>query len=344
MHWLAPADREHGLGALWGLALGDALGTTLEFTAPAAPPFPTLATGPVDAIVGGGPFGLAPGLVTDDTQLAAAVAQSLLAHGGDLDLHDLAARFVTWSQHAFDIGSQIGAVIRRLGRGDAVDEAARAVWLERDRDAAGNGALMRAAPLAVAYCTRPDALVDAALAEAGLTHWDPRCRLASVAYDAAIAAAVAPGGTPTAPAMVAAARAALDEAAARLDAAGADRDRVTAAHAALTADLDHAGDDDPDLYGDHVHLLRHQGFVRVAFRLAFWHLSHTRGFTAAVVDATNRGGDADTNAAIVGALLGARDGLASLPSAWIAQVDHAVPADPALAAAYHPRALVALCG
>ena len=54
---------------------------------------------------------------------------------------------------------------------------------------AGNGALMRAAPLAVAYCTRPDALLDAALAEAALTHWDPRCRLAQAAYDAAIACA-----------------------------------------------------------------------------------------------------------------------------------------------------------
>ncbi|MBK7073943.1 MAG: ADP-ribosylglycohydrolase family protein [Myxococcales bacterium] len=342
MTWTAPADRDRGLGALWGLALGDALGTTTEFTAPPAPPYPALATGPLDDIVGGGPFSLAPGEVTDDTQLAAALAQSLIVCDGDLDRVDLAARFVDWQRHAFDVGSQIGAALRRLGTGASVDDAARAVWLERGKDAAGNGGLMRAAPLAVAYCARPDALIDAALAEAALTHFDPRCRLAQAAYDAAIAAAVRPDGAPTAAAMLAAARAALDEAAARLDAVGDDRDRITAAHAALTSDLDAATADDPGLYGERLHLHRHQGFVRVAFRLAFWQLVHAPDFAAGVIDVANRGGDADTNAAIVGALLGARDGLATLPRRWVERVHDARPPDEALATRYHPRALVEL--
>ena len=123
MTWTAPADRDRGLGALWGLALGDALGTTTEFTAPPAPPYPALATGPLDDIVGGGPFSLAPGEVTDDTQLAAALAQSLIVCDGDLDRVDLAARFVDWQRHAFDVGSQIGAALRRLGIGASVDDA-----------------------------------------------------------------------------------------------------------------------------------------------------------------------------------------------------------------------------
>ncbi|MBK9031823.1 MAG: ADP-ribosylglycohydrolase family protein [Myxococcales bacterium] len=342
MSWTAPADRDRGLGALWGLALGDALGTTLEFTTPPAPPYPTLAAGPLDDIVGGGPFDVVPGAVTDDTQLAAAVAQSLIVGDGDLDRSDLAARFVDWSAHAFDIGGQTGAVLRRLGAGASVDDAARAVWLERGREAAGNGGLMRAAPIAVAYCTRPDALVDAALAECGLTHWDPRCRLAQVAYDAALACAVAPGGAATAAAMLAAARAGLDEGAARLDAIGDDRDRVTAAHAALAEDLDAAERADPGVTDERLHLHRHQGFVRVAFRLAFWHLVHAPDFVTGVIDVVNRGGDADTNGAIVGAMLGARDGLATLPRRWVERVHDAVPPDAALATRYHPRALVEL--
>jgi ADP-ribosyl-[dinitrogen reductase] hydrolase len=343
MTWTAPADRDHGQGALWGLALGDALGTTHEFTTPTAPSFPHVATGPLTDIVGGGPFSLAPGAVTDDTHMAAALATSLIVCDGDLDLVDLAERFVDWSRHTFDIGSQISAALRRIAGGAAVDDAARAVWIERNRDAAGNGGLMRAAPLAVAYCTRLDALIDAAIAEAGLTHWDPRCRLAQAAYDCAIAAAVVPGAVVTSSTMVAAARAGLDEAAARLDAIGDDRDRITAAHHALSSDLDLAAADDPDLYGDRVHLHRHQGFVRVGFRLGFWHLLHAPDFATGVIDIVNRGGDADTNAAIAGALLGARFGLASLPRRWVERVRDATSPEPALATRYHPRALVELC-
>jgi ADP-ribosylglycohydrolase len=91
-----------------------------------------------------------------------------------------------------------------------------------------------------------------------------------------------------------------------------------------------------------LHLHRHQGFVRVAFRLAFWQLVHAPDFAAGVIDVANRGGDADTNAAIVGALLGARDGLATLPRRWVERVHDARPPDEALATRYHPRALVEL--
>lgn len=342
MRWAAPADRDRGLGALWGLALGDALGTTLEFTTPPAPAFPALAAGPHDDISGGGPFDVVPGGVTDDAQMAAALSQSLIACHGELDLDDLAARFLDWHTHAFDVGNQIRAVLHRVGLTRALDTAARDVWRERDREAAGNGGLMRAAPLAVAYCTRPDALVDAAIAEAGLTHWDPRCRLAQAAYDAAIACAVAPDGTPTAVAMTAAAHAALDEAAARLDAVGDDRDRITAAHAALSTDLAAALVDDPDLYGAGLHLHRHAGFVRVGFRLAFWQLHHAPDVARGLIDVVNRGGDADTNAAIAGALLGARDGLGTLPRRWVERVHDARPPDEALATRFHPRALIEL--
>jgi len=344
MVWTAPVDRDRGLGALWGLALGDALGTTLEFTTPPPAPWPMQPPGGHDDITGGGPFGLLPGAVTDDSQMAACLAQSLLVCDGDLDTTDLAARFVDWAGHAFDIGSQIGATLRAIGRGASVDTAARDVWRARDRNAAGNGGLMRAAPLAVAYATRPDALIDAAIAEAGVTHWDPRCRLAQAAYCAAIAGAVAPGGSPTVASMFADASRALDEAAARLDAVGDDRDRITAAHHALSSDLEAALADDPQLYGRELHLLEQQGFVRVGFRLAFWALAHGSDFRTAVIDVANRGGDADTNAAIAGGLLGARFGLAALPVAWVERVRDCVPPDQALATRYHPRALVALCG
>ena len=91
---------------------------------------------------------------------------------------------------------------------------------------------------------------------------------------------------------------------------------VAAAADALAEDLAHAAQDDPDLVTAKLHFHRHAGFVRVAFRLAFWELRHAPTAEAALLDCANRGGDADTNAAITGALLGALHGEAAIPAAW----------------------------
>ena len=84
------AIEDRAVGALVGLAVGDALGTTLEFE-----PKPRYAV--LDDIVGGGPFGLKPGEWTDDTAMALALADSLLADA-ELDPTDLMTRFVDWHE------------------------------------------------------------------------------------------------------------------------------------------------------------------------------------------------------------------------------------------------------
>ena len=81
-----PLDRY--LGAMLGLAAGDALGTTLEFTTPGA-------FDPITDMVGGGPFELQPGEWTDDTSMALCLAESLLECGG-FDPFDQLARYVRW--------------------------------------------------------------------------------------------------------------------------------------------------------------------------------------------------------------------------------------------------------
>jgi ADP-ribosylglycohydrolase len=336
-------------GALLGLAVGDALGTTYEFERLEQPPYPALAAGPATDVVGAGPFELAAGQVTDDTQLAVCLARSLAARGG-FELEDVAARYAAWSEHAFDIGAQTWAAIERLRRGDAPSSAALEVWREYARRPAGNGSLMRTAPIAVALGGRPpDLLIDAAIADSLITHADPRCALACAAFDAAIAAAIA------APldgrAMVAVARRALERGAARLAAAWAgggaaaadDRAHLAPAADALAGDLDAALRDDPDVYGEELHVHGTAGFVRVAFRLAFWHAVHAPSWQAAAVDLASRGGDADTNTAIAGALLGARDGEAAIPAAWVLRVLGATQPGPATwAEEHHPRHLLAL--
>jgi hypothetical protein len=147
--------------------------------------------------------------------------------------------------------------------------------------------------------------------------------------------------------MHAAALDALPLAAARLrEAFEGDADDLAALDAAIDAiarDLAVAAGPTPDVHGIELDLHRTAGFVRVAFRLAFWHLLHTASWRDAVVDVASRGGDADTNAAIVGALLGARDGITAIPASWVERVLGAtLPGPDDWADAHHPRHLLAL--
>jgi len=315
------------LGALLGLAIGDALGTTLEFTAPHAPAFPELAAGPHTDITGGGPFGVAPGQVTDDTQMACALFTRLIS--GKTDASSIADAYVEWSHVAFDIGNQTESALGLIEQGKSSLVAGKIAW---SGTKAGNGSLMRTTPIGV--MAPSDERCSLSLIDSAITHFDPRCRLACAAHNAAVGAAVA-GGDPKQ--MIDAARDELGGAAMEIS-ADYDAYVVETAVASLTTDLALAEEDDPRLYGPELHLHAHQGFVRVAFRLAFWELLHASTFAAAVIDAANRGGDADTNAAITGALYGALVGAEALPRKWRDLVLTAKPKHHAkLASAYHPR-------
>jgi len=117
---MTPVDR--AVGALLGLACGDAVGTTLEFKPP----------GTFEAItdmVGGGPFRLEPGEWTDDTSMALCLAESIL-DTGSLDLEDQLRRYLLWRDsgyhssngRCFDIGTTTRTQLERFRRtGDAID-------------------------------------------------------------------------------------------------------------------------------------------------------------------------------------------------------------------------------
>jgi len=117
---------------------------------------------------------------------------------------------------------------------------------------------------------------------------------------------------------------------------------IELAREALLGDLELARRDDPGLYLADMHIHRSQGFVRVAFRLAFWELLHAPTYEAALLDAVNRGGDADTNGAIVGALFGARFGEEAIPAHWKERVLQALQTSNivGLRDVYHPRVLL----
>jgi len=334
---LAKASMPRGLGSLLGMAVGDALGTTHEFKALAAPAFPTLATGPLTEVVGAGAFRLAAGEVTDDTQMAAALAYPFVMANRFATSHYV-TKYLAWQNVAFDIGITVRGGLDLVAQGVPPERAGRRVWEEHARNAAGNGSLMRTAVLGVMLAGLPDARRLASFADSAITHFDPRCQIACAALNAAIAHALTARPSPAS--MARAAEEEVRAAAAALRATFGDLgSEIDAAERALLADLAAARDDDPDLYGQELHLHEMAGFVRVAFRLAFWELLHAPSFAAGVIDVANRGGDADTNAAITGALLGAFYGLDGLPQRWVQRVLTA----PVMVAddwEYHPRTLV----
>lgn len=294
------------------------MGTTQEFSRPDAPAFPALASGPQREIVGGGPFDLEPGQVTDDTQMATCLAASLRQRDG-FDVTDVATRYRAWQRHAFDIGGQTRSALDAIECGTSPRQAGRDVWEAGGCDAAGNGALMRTAPIGVFFASDLERLRQASRDDSAVTHFDERCQQACVAFNAAIACAISTDGDVNTQRIW---RSARDE----------------LSHADLIDDLEHARRDDPDLLSDEVHLHEHQGFVRVAFRLAFWELLHAPSVEAALIDVINRGGDADTNGAIAGALLGAVHGERAIPTRWRRLVLHALEgaAPSALRDVYHP--------
>lgn len=157
------SDRtDRALGAFLGLVVGDAVGTTLEFAERDRQP-------PLTDMVGGGPFGLPPGGWTDDTAMALALADSLIACRG-FDAEDVMRRWLRWWQHGeyshtgycFDIGTQTRAALAGF---------AHAGTFPAPTERAGNGAIMRLAPVVLfALDSGAEEAARLAAAQARLTH------------------------------------------------------------------------------------------------------------------------------------------------------------------------------
>ena len=142
-------------GCLLGLAVGDALGTTLEFSPPGG-------FEPITDMVGGGPFGLQAGQWTDDTSMALCLAESILEAGWDSV--DQLERYVRWLRdghlsstgRCFDIGQ---TVLRALGHFEKTGDP----WSgPTDAYSAGNGSIMRLAPVALAFAADSARAIDRA--------------------------------------------------------------------------------------------------------------------------------------------------------------------------------------
>jgi ADP-ribosylglycohydrolase/fructose-1,6-bisphosphatase/inositol monophosphatase family enzyme len=264
-------------GCLLGQAAGDSLGALVEDAA-SADEIARRHPGGLRLLQDGGCWRLLAGQPTDDTEMALALARSILdkdAYSADAAL----AAYKGWLRSGpFDVGSTTRRGLQ--GDPDPVSEA--------------NGSLMRASPLGVyAHALHPDRAAALARQDSALTHPHPVCGDSVAAFVVAIAHAVRTGDAP---------RAAYD--------AAVEWARSAEAQPAVRRALEAAASEPPVTGGPH------RGWVLIALQNAFYRLLHASGVEEAVVSTVAAGGDTDTNAAIAGALAGAVHGRPGVPDQW----------------------------
>jgi ADP-ribosylglycohydrolase len=312
-----------------------------------APGFPKLADGPYRDLKGGGAFELRRGQVGESGQQACVLGAGLR----DLRCYDadnMLRRYLAWQGHAAGMSEYTQEIVTEiLESGLPKASAARRVWQRGFRRTAHNGSLARTAPIGVFFHRDAQARVQASLTDSALTHFDPRCQLACAALNGSIAHALTAGEKLKAEDLITAAISGLSLASASLGRSAVEFvQEVSFATTVLKEDLAAAQQEDPLLHGPdmHVHLHAKPDHVRVAFRLAYWELLHAPSFEAGLVDVINRGGDADANGAVAGALLGAFHGEEAIPSAWRQGVLDALGTTGAglLGSTWHPRHLLLL--
>lgn len=278
-------------GLFLGLACGDALGRPVEFNSAAQI---KRDHGEVTEMIGGGTHHKDPGTITDDTELALCIAQSLVANN-EFDPADVASRFVEWYESdPFDIGVMTSSALVRLKDGKNWDEAGEEVWTERpEGQNAGNGSIMRCAPYAIAYADNPDTLGEISRKSSTITHFDPRCAYGCEILNRTLAGLLREQTDPL--------KTALD---------AVEGDAPTELLNALQGLPEKT---DPTV-------LESNGYVINTLQTGLYH-----GLTATdprdgIVKAVNMGDDTDTVGAVTGAVVGARFGESELPDDWVSKL------------------------
>jgi ADP-ribosyl-[dinitrogen reductase] hydrolase len=283
--------RERVRGALLGLATGDALGVPLEFRRPG-----TFA--PISSMVGGGLFGLKPGEWTDDTSMALCLVESLI-HRRKMDLRDQIERYVRWwrmghlssTGSCFDIGETIRAALSQF----IITE--NPVSGPTHRRSAGNGSIMRLAPVPLFFSDDPEEAIEASAASSTTTHGAPVAVHACRLFGALIAGAaaghskeelLAPGYSPVAGYWE---RAPLVEEIAEIS-SGSYREKPASQ-------------------------IRGSGYAAESLEAALWAFHASDDFREGCLKAVNLGDDADTTGAIFGQLAGAYYGADAIPADWL---------------------------
>jgi ADP-ribosyl-[dinitrogen reductase] hydrolase len=271
-------------GCLLGLAVGDAVGTTLEFK-------PRGTFKPIVGMAGGGPFRLNPGEWTDDTSMALCLATSLSERNG-FDPKDQMDRYCRWWKEGylssngscFDIGRTVSAALRLYLK------TADPIAGSTDPHSAGNGSIMRLAPVPIFYYPDTAAAIRFAAESSRTTHGAPECIDACRLLAGIICRALSGASKEDL---------LFDEA---KSFHGQPKIMAIARGEYRNKSIDH---------------IRGSGYVVESLEAALWCFLHTDTFEAAILKAANLGDDADTTAAICGQVAGAFYGESGIPKKWL---------------------------
>lgn len=276
-------------GALLGLVVGNQLGVPTEPLGTAAAIREAFPQGVRDLQPPpkGSPF-------DDDAAMTLLLAESL-AEQGDLDAADVAGRWVKWMKaDGRGMGLTTQRALRLIERGVEPFEAGRLALGPRS---ASNGAVMRCIPVALRYHDNVDKLIRVSTQQAAITHADERCTWGAAAVNLA-ARELLHGNQYF-----------VEEVLHRLQGA--------APRVLIEAIRRVPWEQETDLP---VAVPNEFGYVVHCVEIAFWCAVHRPSLEEALVFLVEAGGDTDTNAAVAGALLGARDGETGIPPRWLDQL------------------------
>ncbi|MDZ7697716.1 MAG: ADP-ribosylglycohydrolase family protein [Deltaproteobacteria bacterium] len=278
-------------GSLLGLAAGDALGTTLEFRPPDT-------FEPIKDMIGGGPFHLEPGQWTDDTSMALCLAESLI-ETQRFDPRDQMERYCRWwheghlssNGQCFDIG---GTVKKALQDFEATGEP---ISGSIHPHSAGNGCIMRLAPIPLFYANAPDKAIEMSGKSSKTTHGTLACVDACRYFGGLIAGAV--------------------KGASKKDllSPGYRPNGRPWQEGELVEDIfeiaqgSYKYKEPPEIKGT--------GYVVKSLEAALWAFCHSVSFEDGCLLAVNLGDDADTTGAVYGQLAGAFYGVDDIPEDWL---------------------------
>ena len=277
-------DLDRYRGCLLGLAVGDAIGTTVEFKARGS-------FVPVTDMTGGGVFNLKPGQWTDDTSMALCLAESLVEKN-DFDAHDQMSRYLDWYQNGylsstgrcFDIGGTTRQALEKF------KATGKPMSGSKHPSSAGNGSLMRLAPVAMFYAPNLARAQFFAAKSSRTTHAAKECLEACGLFAGMLVLALAGEDKETI----------LFE----NDVTGISSEKLLAIARG-------------EYKAKSAHQIRGNGYVVDALEAALWCFWTTDTFSAAVLAASNLGDDADTTAAICGQVAGAYYGQSGIPVPWV---------------------------
>ncbi len=270
------------LGCLVGLAAGDAVGTTLEFS-------PKGSFSPITDMCGGGPFDLKAGQWTDDTSMALCLANSLIKSDG-FDPVDQMNRYCNWfhfgylssTGSCFDIGrTVVKALGKYIEKGDPFAGS-------MDPKSAGNGSIMRLAPVVLYYSPNVDDFIHYSGESSRTTHGAAEC-IDACRYLGAVLHLALSG-------------------AAKNSFVNTELYKPYTDGVKRIYSGEYLSKERGDIYG--------KGYVIQSLEAALWCFYKTNSFKEAILEAANLGDDADTTAAICGQIAGAFYGCSNIPEDW----------------------------